>query len=581
MFQTRYTDSERRLEELRGHMRDSNELMKPERLGAVRLMRYSFARTFIRYATRHRWKVERASWKFDDEGRGEAIYTVGTHERPLHFVVFSDRIEEDKRTDRVVAEAWDVTAALCEGELTAERLAEMRREVPKQEGGRADPKTLAWTRGNRSARFFDYVIECLARGEQPDPEVLGDDGYMLRSTAFYANGKFGTTPFRALGPEHPVSSTYRAQMLAAWLFREFSYDLAEHCARARNPEARQLEGSWKRYFGIGNATGLGMVPFFINHPRIIHAWCTVRELALANATLAKVEPDDPEIARMLELTDRCTRFFREREAMNTHPFTLCGELADGLVAAREIVAEFAAGGTVLGERPERPWEALRGWAKRELRAEEQELVNTLLIELYDDLDEPLEELLEVRKQTNLAPQMPTGRLREIVERDYAWAFEFDFNDPDETYYFWYISSNSEEPRRDVRGEVLGEEHEQPFDIARQLQRLHEDLRETPGDASVAVFLLKHPQHRSIVERIQTFHHLPYGEVHTNLMGVGFLPLHLQKFKLAMYGMENYSPKSTDWLRVTLMQGAPRTEDVAEGEEDDWIFPIKPEKEDSC
>lgn len=581
MFQTHYTDAERRLEELREHMRDPDELMKPERLGAVRLTRYSFARTFIRYATQHRWRVERSSWEFDEEGRGEAIYTVKTHERPLHFVVFSDRIEEEKRTDRVVAEAWDVTAALCQGEITSERLAKMREEVPKQEGGRADPKTLAWTRGNRSARFFDYVVECLGRGEQPDPEVLGDDGYVLRSTAFYANGKFGTTPFRALGPEHPVSSTYRAQMLAAWLFREFSYDLVEHCACARNPEARRLEGAWKRYFGIGNATGLGMVPFFVNHPRIIDVWCTVRELALANATLSEPEPDSPEAARMLELTDRCIRFFREREAMNTHPFTPYGELADGLAAAREIVAEFATSGTVLGERPERPWKALRRWAEGELGAEEQELVHTLLIELYDDLDETLEELLEVRKKISFAPQMTAGRLREIVERDYAWALEFDFDDPDETHYFWYISANSEEPRRDVRGAVPGEEHEQPFDIARQLQRLHEDLREIPDDSSVATFLLKHPQHRGIVERIQTFHHLSYGEVHTNLLGAGFLPLHLQKFKLAMYGMENYSPKSTDWLRVTLMQGAPRADDVAEGKEGDWIFPLKPEKGEVC
>lgn len=581
MFQTRHTDAEQRLEELREHMRDPDELMKPERLGAVRLMRYSFARTFIRYAVRHRWKVEHTAWDLDDEGRGEAIYTVRTHERPLHFVVFSDKIEEDKRTDRVVAEAWDVTAALCEGELTSERLEKMRREVPRQEGGRADPQSLVWTRGNRSSRFFDYVVECLAEGGQPDPEVLGDDGYVLRSTAFYANGKFGTTPFRALGPEHPLSSTYRAQMLAAWLFREFSYDLVEHCARACNPEASRLEGSWKRYFGIGNATGLGMVPFFVNHPRIIDAWCTVRELALANATLAEPEPDDPEVARMLELTDRCIRFFRGRETMNTHPFAPCGELADGLAAAREIIAGFAAEGTMIGERPGRPWEALRRWAERELGAEGQELVHTLLIELYDDLDEALEELLEVRKEINPAPQMPAGRLREIVERDYAWAFEFDFDDPDETRYFWYVSANSEEPRRGVRGEVPGEEHEQPFDIARQLQLLHEDLAETPDDASVAAFLLEHPWHRGIVERIQTYHHLPYSEVHTNLLGANFVPLYLQKFKLAMYGMENYNPKSTDWVRVTLMQGAPRADDVAEGEEGDWIFPLKPEKGETC
>ena len=43
-----------------------------------------------------------------------------------------------------------------------------------------------------------------------------------------------------------------------------------------------------------------------------------------------------------------------------------------------------------------------------------------------------------------------------------------------------------------------------------------------------------------------------------------LPLQLQRFQLAMYGMDNFKPKSTDWLRVTLFQGAPRLADLADG-----------------
>ena len=43
-------------------------------------------------------------------------------------------------------------------------------------------------------------------------------------------------------------------------------------------------------------------------------------------------------------------------------------------------------------------------------------------------------------------------------------------------------------------------------------------------------------------------------------------------------MENYSPQSTDWLRVTLYSGAPRADDVAAGVDDDWIFTRKPRKD---
>ena len=46
---------------------------------------------------------------------------------------------------------------------------------------------------------------------------------------------------------------------------------------------------------------------------------------------------------------------------------------------------------------------------------------------------------------------------------------------------------------------------------------------------------------------------------TNLLAADFLPLHLQRFQLAVYGMENFNPQSTDWLRVTLFSGAPRIE----------------------
>jgi len=33
--------------------------------------------------------------------------------------------------------------------------------------------------------------------------------------------------------------------------------------------------------GIGNATGLGMAPFLINHPLLIANWVEVKEIALA------------------------------------------------------------------------------------------------------------------------------------------------------------------------------------------------------------------------------------------------------------------------------------------------------------
>lgn len=43
----------------------------------------------------------------------------------------------------------------------------------------------------------------------------------------------------------------------------------------------------------------------------------------------------------------------------------------------------------------------------------------------------------------------------------------------------------------------------------------------------------------------------------------------------MYGMDNFKPKSTDWLRVTLFQGAPRLDDLGPNTTDDWVLPPRP------
>jgi hypothetical protein len=94
---------------------------------------------------------------------------------------------------------------------------------------------------------------------------------------------------------------------------------------------------------------------------------------------------------------------------------------------------------------------------------------------------------------------------------------------------------------------------------------------------VGTFLLDNPQHWGIVERIQSVEGLPYTEARVNPLADDFLPLDLQRFQLALYGMENFNPQSTDWLRVTLFGGAPTVADVMAGVPvDDWLFVPRPE-----
>ncbi|MDX1522585.1 MAG: hypothetical protein R3264_13235, partial [Anaerolineae bacterium] len=343
-------------------LRDPEELMQPERLGAFWLTRLSFARLLIKRIVRHRWQITPVHIALDVDGRGEMIYHIRTHERDLHFIVFSDKLREDERDDRVIADRWDAAAALCQGELTAERLARLRAEVPRQEYGRADPDTLVWTRGNRSSRFFDHVVASLAAGHQPNVDLLAKGGYIFRSTAFYANTKFGLASFNTLSADHALSGSYQAQMFAAFMFREFACDLAEHIAAQRSPEAVTLDPAIRRYLGIGNATGLGLVPFVINHPHLTHTWCLLREVALARTKLEQPQPDSPPVQRLLGWLERCQAYFKEDTVDRKGIFAARSTLLADLARLKVLVQEFMRRGTMLDVRPTYVWHSLCDWA---------------------------------------------------------------------------------------------------------------------------------------------------------------------------------------------------------------------------
>ncbi len=570
-----------RLDALQALARDGVAALNPADLGAARSTRHSFARSFLRLAARERWTVARELFELDGDGRGVAIYRVdyGMAD-PVRLVAFPTVVDEGQRTDRVIAETWDLTAALCRGPIDTFRLDALRQQVPAQEGGRADVGTLVWTRANRSVRFFDHVVERLAAGLQPDPMVIGDGAYLMRSTAFYANGKWGLTDFESYDSADPLAVPYRAQMLTAWLFREISFRLVEHCARRRSSNAATLDGSWSRYFGLGNATGLGMVPYVINHPQILDAWVAMRELPLANALEARWRGDSPEGARLIELLERARAHFEERSTLSTAPYPTGPELADQLatllIAARShLDAEWDGDGaeSTTGASLSQHLHHLASAAGAEVRA----IVDSILVEIDDSLDDEVESLLRCDERPNLDLNVSCGQLLATIDRSYHWTDGIDFQDPAESARFWYLSADSQEPRRGFRATDPGTSVEHALDVARRVSALADALDSVPPERPLIDFLFDHPTLRWAVDRVLTTDGLEYGEAHVNPVSDHFLPLDLQRFQLAAYGMENFSPQSTDWLRVTLFAGAPRARDIRAGLDDDWCFAAKPEE----
>lgn len=556
-------------------LRAADVVMSPADMAGARATRHSFIRTMLRRACAQQWQVHKLSLTADEHGRGTATYQVDAEGHRWTFVIFSTTIPADQRTDRVIAKAWDVTAALVEGDVDAQRLERLRQEVPLQERGRAEPGSLIWTRANRSERFFNYVVDRLAAGHQPERDHFGYSPYLMRSTAFYSNGKCGLSDYEALPAGHPLAVPYRAHMLAAWLLREFSYDLVEHCAADRNPAAARLEGTWRRYLGLGNATGLGLVPYAINHPEVLDSWARAREIPLATVLARPVSPGDPDVLRVRRLLERAITCLAEQTESTPAPYPAGPEVADQLAPLATALRQWEDSGVFCGRPTHLLWQDLHR-AAEQIGAQCRGVIASILTELTEDLDGAVETMLRCDESRRLDPGMRCAQLLAVIDATYGWVSSFDFTDPGQKANFWFSSANNEEPRRAPRGHAPGEEVELDIDVARAVAALREDLAAADGQSSLARFLLAHPQHRTWAARVQKVATLGYGEVRDNVLSADFVPLHIQRLQLAMYGMDNFTPQSTDWLRVTLMSGAPRIGDLAGGAlDDDWMFTPRP------
>ncbi len=546
-----------------GRLRPPDYVMAPERLGAARLTRYSFSRTLLRRAEVERWQAERCHLDLDDDGQGEVAYQIDAQDHQFHFVAFLQALPESAHTDRVIADRWEIAAALVEGPLDEARWAQLRENVPNQEDGRHDPGVLALTRGNRSVRFFERLVDVLASGEQPSIDEVGDAGYIMRSTAFYANGKYGMRSFDGYRDGHPLAAPYRAQFLAAWCYRELSYDVVEHCARARGGEAAaRLTGEWRTFFGLGNATGLGLVPYAFKHPRIINAWIAVRELALAN--VLRADADQEAQSEFDWWMDRAIAHFATGTSADADPFLSPAELVPIATAIRDQWNR-------LRTQPQ-PFAALLEWA-RGLHVEAEELVVALLVELDRSLDETVDRLLLVDEHAPAELAMSVADARRHFDDRFGWVGSLD---PSAARSWWWVySDNTEEPRRAPRAAVALDNQDMGIDVAARMGDLGNALATAEPDATLGALVADNPELIDSVARLFVSDQ-PYGEPRDDATASGYLPLQLQRFQLAQYGMDNFKPKSTDWLRVTLFQGAPRLDDLGTDRmHDRWALPPMP------
>ena len=543
--------------------------MRLARLGRFYPTRLSFARVLVRRMAREGWRIEASARALDERGYGQVVYRVHTPAGVIGFVAFSHHLDPADRTDRVIATGWDASFALTGEPPSPDDVDRLRENVPRQEAGRCGAGEIVLSRANRSVRLFGGVVESLARGRQPSRDEIARVGYLMRTTAVYGNGKFGLADFELVRRKGILTLPFEAEMLTVYLIRHFSLELVDHlAARQGGKRAVSLHRAWRRALGIGNATGLGMAPFLINHPQLIGRWVQVRETALAR--VKTVEPATPEkLARFRALLERARSHIDEWRGQVDDP-DLGHRLAR--VARRLPHLERAAApgreARLLAER--RPWAALAACAGDD--AETEELLNSILIELYPERVDELETKTGSDEAEEVRPEMTVRALRRVIEEHYRWALGIDFTGRESQALFWYYSEEKEEPRLGFRYEEPGAEREIGLGVAREVSELFRSLDRTEPEMPIGRFLFTNPRFRRIARRIQSIGDSPYTEIRDNVLDRACRPADLLRGKLAMLGASRFDPKSHLWTRVTFFQGAPLADEIERADADDWAFP---------
>ena len=558
-------------------LRPASQVMQLERLGSFHQSRLSFMRTLVRRMVAENWQITSPVFDLDEQGYGTVVYEVQAKYGIFSYVLFSHFLDPENRNDRVIANQWDLTMALCEGTVDAAQIEFLRNNVPKQEAGRVDSRVLVLSRANRSARTFEYVVNELALGRQPDVDVIAEVGYLYRTTAAYGSGKLGMADWEKVRNKHrDFARPFAAEMFTCFMLRHFSMQQADYLAVKRSPKgAVNLHEDIKRYIGIGNSTGLGMAPFLINHPLLINQWIEMRETALARVVAAsECGVDETTLTRLDLATQRVIQHLGEiitaDERQNSSNALVRAELQLMHLWLQEQGAELANNHYV--------WADLIQYAEQSWRIETQEVINTLLIELYPELVDDLEEQMDVDESQQITPEMSVANLIEVIEDKYDWALEIDFSQYESMGSFWYRSQEKMEPRLGQTNIDMGMEKEMPLAIGRLVRECYDRLcgyNQVRTQQNVAHFIVHNPMYSGIVARIQTMAQSQYGEIRENLVHSDVLPIHLLRCKLSFFGVSKFDPRSRLWVRNTMFQGAPLISDFGKPFADDWQFPIKP------
>ena len=546
------------------NLRDPNIVMKLSKLGSFHQSKLSFLRSFLKEFKD--WKYSRDLFELDENGYGRAVYSFKKDNRTYSMVCFANQLNDDERSDRVIATKWDAGFVLHDGTPTKKDLDRLNENVPKQEIGRLSYKELTLSRANKSVRVFNHVVDSLSNGKQPDKNILSKVGYLYRTTAVYGSGKFGLADRFRIKNRKEIYGPFRLEMMLVYLIRQFTFDQVNHIAKCNNPrKSVELDKDICRNLGIGNSTGLGMAPFIVNHPTLLNNWILARETALKKIReIKEVKISDSKnfFECLKKSIKNITSWHTDSEFQQKKIKELLNDLNKFILYLEK---EF-------NFDQDYPFNAIYLWSENNLCDESIEYIVSMMMEPYDDIITPLVNQMssEEEKYFNIPTNRTVNDLKNILENKYTNILKIDFSKKENNQNFWFISKNKLEPRVANRYIEDGSNLEEPLAIARDIKKLYERLSNQKNILLIAKFLIENNDLRHIVRRAFLIEKFPYSEIQDNTIGSNLIPIDMLRLKLSFFGALKFDPKSDKWLRICMFQGAPLPTEL-KNIDDQWIY----------
>jgi len=543
-------------------LRKPEFVMKLGRLGSFHQSKLSFLRSFIREFKD--WDFQTQILELDNFGFGHGVYVVQKGNKQYSLVCFSNHLDANERSDRVIATKWDASFVLYDGIPSSEDIQRLKDNVPLQEQGRVTEKELCLSRANKSVRVFEHVVDQLSQGHQPDTSLLYSVGYLYRTTAVYGSGKFGLADRIKIQDRGELKGPFRLEMMLVYLARQFTFDVVNHVAHHRSPSTSvKLSDDIARNLGIGNSTGLGMAPFIVNHPALLNQWIMAKEKALqAIRSLSSVKEKEIETFQsyLSTIQDNIKYWKTDSDYQVQKNDQLIHDLKDfqEYFDSKKIEKFF--------------WNDVYEWAEKNTEAECCEFIVSLMMEVYPDIVEPLSYEMSIDEEDyfDIDTSRNINEICQLIEKQYTWLLEVDFKEKDNIYNFWYYSKNKQEPRLSDRFSEEGAELELPLAIARDIQNLYKSLKEMDPTKDLSFYLSKDQQYRHVLRRVFICEQLPYSEIQDNTISKALVPVDMLRLKLSFFGATRFDPRSDRWVRITMYQGAPLMKEISLSN-DSWSY----------